>query len=135
MQRTRGFTLLEMMVAIAILAVASSAVYFSNSEALSTQVRLEEKTIAQWALVNQVAYYRLTNKVENNPVYSNSFSIFDSQQVTVGGIDLEIETRRTPLGYGGNLSLERVTLSAYRNVDGKLQGPIHTYHFTAEIEQ
>ena len=70
--RARGFTLLEMMVAIAILAVASAAVFFSNSEALQSQLRLEEQTIAQWALANQASYYCLAQELDSGGLPDNA---------------------------------------------------------------
>ena len=120
-----------MMVAIAILAVASSAVFFSNSEALTTQVKLEEQTIAQWALSNQVAYYRLSRKVKGNTLYSADFQFMDNQRITIGGIDLEIQTRRSTVNMQF-LPMEQVTFSAYRIVDDRLLGPIRSYHAVFE---
>lgn len=132
MSRARGFTLLEMMVAIAILAVASSAVYFSNSEALSSQVKLEEQTIAQWALANQVAYYRLTQKVDGNPFLDSLDFQSNYQQISVAGLDLEIQMRKVPISFQ-SAQLEIVNWEVYRVVDSDLVGPLRSYSAVFEV--
>ena len=49
----RGFTLLEVMLALAIFALAATAVLQIASGALSNQHVLEEKTVAGWVAENQ----------------------------------------------------------------------------------
>lgn len=49
----RGFTLLEVMLALAIFALAATAVLQIASGALSNQQILEEKTVAGWVAENQ----------------------------------------------------------------------------------
>ena len=57
----RGFTLLEVMLALAIFALAATAVLQIASGALSNQHVLEEKTVAGWVAENQTALlYLLT---------------------------------------------------------------------------
>ena len=51
----RGFTLLEVMLALAIFALAAMAVLQIASGALSNQQILEEKTVAGWVAENQTA--------------------------------------------------------------------------------
>ncbi|GHK08457.1 hypothetical protein ECZU01_24350 [Escherichia coli] len=51
----RGFTLLEVMLALAIFALAATAVLQIASGALSNQQILEEKTVAGWVAENQTA--------------------------------------------------------------------------------
>lgn len=60
----RGFTLLEVMLALAIFALAATAVLQIASGALSNQHVLEEKTVAGWVAENQTAllYYLMTRE-------------------------------------------------------------------------
>lgn len=51
----RGFALLEVMLALAIFALAATAVLQIASGALSNQHVLEEKTVAGWVAENQTA--------------------------------------------------------------------------------
>lgn len=58
----RGFTLLEVMLALAIFALAATAVLQIASGALSNQQVLEEKTVAGWVAENQTALLYLMSR-------------------------------------------------------------------------
>ncbi len=58
----RGFTLLEVMIALAIFALAATAVLQIASGALSNQQILEEKTVAGWVAENQTALLYLMTR-------------------------------------------------------------------------
>lgn len=121
--RSSGFTLLEMMVAIAILAVASAAVFFSNSEALQAQQRLEEQTVAQWALANQVSYYRLAQEMEIMGHDALANASLSPQRVYIAGYDLEITATVLPSDVAG---VRHIRWEVYRIVDEDPIGPIRS---------
>jgi general secretion pathway protein I len=56
--RCEGFTLLEVMVALAILAVAASGLIGATGQSLRHQSWLEEKTIAGWIAENRITEIR-----------------------------------------------------------------------------
>ena len=62
----RGFTLVELMVAVAVLAIVGSAIFYSNNRAIQQQIVLEEKTVAGWIAQNQIAYLRLDQRVNSS---------------------------------------------------------------------
>ncbi len=58
MKPTRGFTLLECVVALAIIAVALMAALRSTGNSTQTALALREHTLAQWAAQNHLALLR-----------------------------------------------------------------------------
>lgn len=57
--RARGFTLLEVLVALAIFAVAAVALLTAQNAQLRTDNRLAEKSLAHWAALNRLAELQL----------------------------------------------------------------------------
>ncbi|MDI1303059.1 MAG: type II secretion system minor pseudopilin GspI [bacterium] len=55
----RGFTLLEVLVATAVFAIAALALLNAQNTQLTTDQRLETKTLAHWVALNQLADMRL----------------------------------------------------------------------------
>ncbi len=60
--KVRGMTLLEVMVALAVFAIAGLAVMKSASEHLVGLAYLEEKTLATWVAENQLVQQKLENR-------------------------------------------------------------------------
>jgi len=56
---SRGFTLLEVLVALAVLAIAMSALIKGGAENARSAAYLRDKTLAQWVAMNVVAEQRL----------------------------------------------------------------------------
>ena len=60
MQRCQtGFTLLELIVALAVIAVVMTALHTTGQSALRSGAYLEEKTLAQWVAANELVRLRL----------------------------------------------------------------------------
>ena len=57
-----GFTLLEVLVATAILAIALSAIVGEASQNVKTASYLQDKTLAQWVALNKVAEVQVSGK-------------------------------------------------------------------------
>jgi general secretion pathway protein I len=55
----RGFTLIEVMVAVAIFAIAGLALLNAQGSQINTDQHLQEKTFAHWVALNQLADMRL----------------------------------------------------------------------------
>ena len=63
-KRESGFTLLEVLVALAIFALVAASVLTATARSLQTASRLEEKTLAMWIADNQLVELQLSK----NPV-------------------------------------------------------------------
>lgn len=58
-KRNRGFTLLEVLVATAILATAMAAVVTAGIRSTSNAAYLQERTLAHWVAMNKLAEFQL----------------------------------------------------------------------------
>jgi general secretion pathway protein I len=77
----RGFTLLEVLVALAIFAVASVALLAAQNAQLRTDGRLADKTLAHWAALNRLAEMQLQGAFPEVGQGSSTASMGDRQWV------------------------------------------------------
>ncbi|MBV8974141.1 MAG: type II secretion system minor pseudopilin GspI [Sinobacteraceae bacterium] len=63
MRRGRGFTLIEVLVALAIVAIGMAAVLGALTSSANTVAYLRDKTFAQWVGLNQIATLRLSGQM------------------------------------------------------------------------
>jgi general secretion pathway protein I len=59
---SRGFTLIEVLVALAIVTIGMAAVMGALTSSASTTAYLRDKTFAQWVALNQIANLRLSGQ-------------------------------------------------------------------------
>lgn len=60
--KVRGFTLLEVLVAVAIVAIALAAVMTEVSQNLKNTVKLRDKTLAQWVAMNKIVELQVSGQ-------------------------------------------------------------------------
>nr|WP_298145837.1 type II secretion system minor pseudopilin GspI [uncultured Pseudomonas sp.] len=60
MKRSHGFTLLEVLVALAIFALVAASVLTASGRSLQTAARLEDKTLAMWIADNRLTELQLS---------------------------------------------------------------------------
>lgn len=58
----RGFTLLEVLVAMAILSLGMIAVFGGMNQSLNVTARLRDKTLANWVALNQITELQVTGE-------------------------------------------------------------------------
>jgi general secretion pathway protein I len=61
--RARGFTLIEVLAALAIITIGMAAVLMALGSSASTVGYLRDKTLAQWIALNQIAETRLSGQL------------------------------------------------------------------------
>lgn len=67
MRGARGFTLIEVLVALAVVAIGMAAVLEALTSSANAAVYLREKTFAQWVALNQVERVRLSTQFGQFP--------------------------------------------------------------------
>jgi general secretion pathway protein I len=63
----KGFTLIEVMVALLVLALAMSALQLRIGQTIDSASYLRDKTIAQWVALNQLELLRIATRFGNPP--------------------------------------------------------------------
>jgi general secretion pathway protein I len=76
-RRARGFTLVEVLVAIAIVALGMSAVLGALSSSANTVSYMKDRTLAEWVALNQVANTRLQIQQQQLPQVGNTTGEID----------------------------------------------------------
>lgn len=72
--RGRGFTLIEVMVALTILALVAVTVYTQTAQALSQTLQVERRVLASWVAQNALADLRVAAETGERPESSNGTS-------------------------------------------------------------
>ena len=127
----RGFTLLELMIALAVLAIVSIAVLGRSGESARQLYGLEERTLARWVAENEIASMRLQRRVraterptqDARPEGSN-LPLGSRRRLVVQGerrwrVVRETRSTSSPL-------LRRIEVSVYAVQDGRDIGPLDT---------
>jgi general secretion pathway protein I len=78
-----GFTLLELLVALAVFAVVAVTVFTRSGDTLSQLGGLEERTIARWIGANELAALRMSRLATNEPIPTGQ----DRKEVTMANRD------------------------------------------------
>jgi general secretion pathway protein I len=111
MNRARGFTLIEVLVALAIVAIGMAALLSALASSADSVTYLREKTFAEWVALNRVEEIRLANQMPEKGKKNGDAELAGrkwkwEQEVLdteVEGI-LRIDVRVKPAEVGGDTS-------------------------------
>lgn len=117
--RTRpiGFTLLELLIALAILAIVSIAVFNQGGDTVRQLGGLEEKTFARWVAENEIATLRLQKHFGKEPLQPGSHHSQVSYGTRYWKVVRDISATEHPW-------MNRVEVSVYALVEGRENGPV-----------
>ncbi len=109
-ERRRGFTLVEVLVALAVLAIALTAILRSLGQAIDVTAELRDRTIALWVAQDAVALRRMNGAAPSEGVQSGEREIAgrrwawteETKDVAAGLRRLNIDVKRA--GDGRNLA-------------------------------
>lgn len=112
----RGFTLLEVMIALAVFAISAIALLSETNQGVSQSLYLEEKSYSLWIAENTLTELRL------KPEWPSLGK--DNNQITQFNRDWHIETDVTSTG---ERSLRRVEVTVTRPEDNKVMTSLRGY--------
>ena len=115
----RGFTLLELMVALAVLAIVAMAVFGSGGDTVRDLYALEQRTLARWVAENEITKMRLERLGSTEAIALGT----RRERVRQGDRSWEVvkETKST-----SNPWLRRIEVSVFAVEDGREIGPVDT---------
>lgn len=118
--RWRGFTLIEILIALAVFAIVSASLLTSASRSITATTRLRDKTVAEWIAVNEIN--RLRNNVRNDDSYPSAGR--SQAEVRMADMDWLVETEVSDTD---NRDVRRVTVDVARRVDRSEEQPVLSF--------
>ena len=115
--KERGFSLLELMVALAILAIVATSVYSRGGDAAVQLHGLEQRTLGHWIMLNHLTTIRLEQRGKDTPIRLSSLRERKILGDRVWEVDTEIRQTAHPW-------VRRVELVVYLIDDGVEVGPV-----------
>ena len=120
MTRSGGFTLVELMVALVVVATVATTVYTRSSDTIGQIALLERRTLARWVAENEIERARLARhaaREEAIPLASGS----TRRRVTLGGREWSVVATANTTSHPW---LRRVQYTVFAIEDGDEVGPV-----------
>lgn len=103
----RGFTLLEVLVAMAILSLGMIAVFSGMNQSVNVTIRLRDKTLASWIALNRITELQVTGEYPDSgnqrdqvemahAQWAYDMKISDIPQIGMRRIDITVSFADTP---------------------------------------
>ena len=115
----RGFTLIELMVALAVVAIVATTVLVRGGETAAQTHSLERRALARWALENEIERARLRQMVNRDPLSAGT----KRRRVNLGSREWLIVENIFATSHP---SLSRIEYSVFSLEDGREVGPVDT---------
>ncbi len=120
-RRNHAFTLLELLIALAVLAVVSVAIFAQGGDTIRQLHDLEQQTLARWVAENEVAklHLRRAHEPESEPLRAGTRRNLVTYGDKAWQVEEEIES-------AGHPALYRVEITVHAVEEGREVGPIDT---------
>ena len=115
----RAFTLLELMVALAVLAIVAMAVLGRGGDTVRDLRSIEQRTLARWVAENEIAKMRLDHRGTTEPIPLGT--VRDRIRQGERAWDVVKETTSTSHPW-----LRRIEVTVYAVEDGRDDGAVDT---------
>ena len=103
-----GFTLIELVIAVAIFAIVATTVYTRSGDTIRQLGVLEERTLALWLAENEMAMLRISRMNTDAEIPTNTIT----HQVEMGGREWRVEVRTSETS---NPMLRRADITVARS--------------------
>lgn len=117
--RNHGFTLLELMVALVVLATTAITVYSRGGDTVSQLHGMERRTLAGWVAENELNRLRIERLSAETPLRTGTVR----QLLRLGERDWELVRSVSQTSHPW---LRRVEVEVFRKLHDETVGPIHT---------
>jgi general secretion pathway protein I len=112
----RGFTLLEMLIAVVVIAVVGITISTAVGNVANQTFSLERRTVAHWVAQNQVNQLRISLRQERRPIPEGK----DTVRIYMGKRDWEV---RTEIKSTDHPWVRRVEIDVFELDEGEQVGP------------
>ncbi len=92
MRQSKGFTLIEVMIALTVFAVVSVALVRNTMSSLSQAAGIRDKTVAMWIAENELTRLRLQPRSEDNFPSAGTGRDYVEMSGVAWEVEVEIET-------------------------------------------
>lgn len=116
LRRAGGFTLIEIIVALAVFAIVAVVIYRSTGDVLVQTQHVEERTLATWVARNALAELELARAQPRQPLPLGR----DGSDATLGGRDWSVQTEVASTTHP---HLQRVDVSVWPAESGGTERP------------
>ena len=119
MHRTNGFTLIEVLLALAVIAIAFTALLKATSQDIAASSRIRDKTISHWIATQGITLIQLgLLSSPNNQEISEVTTLFNQTWYWRASL------KSTPIK-----SIQKITVTVSKDQSGPFDGPVVAFRY------